>query len=341
MEKIAQTLRKTPDKIIFVCSSPYNILIAASLIMKADLYGRCALILPTYSPKNINYFKEIIHKMEQTGVICEVINKRNMLYRAVGLSDRENRVIMERVLKKLHTKKHEFFLVNHTWNKALVCYPACLWFRYCKQTIFIEEGSSQRATPDENPLILWMKKLYGNQRNFWKDGRLKGIYVGNRELFAEYPMRELKQFTLNVEYSREEKKKLIDLFAGGRSRTEIQRLKEAAHGIIYTQPLSEDGYVKEEEKIEIYNSIVNYYSKYGKVVVKIHPRDTTHYDFPEDMILEGGYPSELLNILGIRFRFAIGICTSAIETAEAEIKINLNDNFLKDGKCELVPLDIR
>ena len=99
--------------------------------------------------------------------------------------------------------------------------------------------------------------------------------------------------------------------------------------------------MKEEEKIEIYNSIVNYYSKYGKVVVKIHPRDTTHYDFPEDMILEGGYPSELLNILGIRFRFAIGICTSAIETAEAEIKINLNDNFLKDGKCELVPLDIR
>lgn len=210
MEKMAQTLRETPDKIIFVCSSPYNILIAASLIMKADLYGRCALILPTYSPKNINYFKEIIHKMEQTGVICEVINKRNMLYRAVGLSDRENRVIMERVLKKLHSKKHEFFLVNHTWNKALVCYPACLWFRYCKQTIFIEEGSSQRATPDESPLIL-----------------------------------------------------------------------------------------------------------------------------------KGGYPSELLNILGIRFRFAIGICTSAIETAEAEIKINLNDNFLKDGKCELVPLDIR
>jgi len=62
MEKIAQTLWETPDKIIFVCSSPYNILIAASLIMKADLYGRCALILPTYSPKNINYFKEIIHK---------------------------------------------------------------------------------------------------------------------------------------------------------------------------------------------------------------------------------------------------------------------------------------
>ena len=83
MTKIIEMLREIPDKVIFVCSSPYNILIAVSLIMKADLYGKCALIMPTYSQKNIDYFKEITLKMERQGIICEVVNKKNMMHRAV------------------------------------------------------------------------------------------------------------------------------------------------------------------------------------------------------------------------------------------------------------------
>lgn len=335
MMKIAETLRKTPDKIIFVCSSPYNILIAASLIMKADLYGKCALILPTYSLKNINYFNEIILKMEQKGIICEVINKKNMMHRALGLSDIENRAVMKRVLNKLHTQKHEFFLVNHTWNKALVCYPASLWFRYCKESIFIEEGYAQIATPDEKPFVLWLKWLYGNQREFWKDGRVKGIYVQNKEMFSDYPIPELKQFTLNIDFQEEEKQELIGLFVNYQDRIEIERLRKEADGILYTQPISEDGYVKEEDKVRIYKDIIQYYSKYGKIFVKVHPRDMTQYDFQEEMILKGNYPSELLNILGIKFKFAIGLCTSAVETANADVRINLNERFLSELKYEL------
>lgn len=338
MMKIAEILRKTPDKIIFICSSPYNILIAASLIMKADLYGKCGLILPTYSQKNINYFKEITLKMEQQGIICEVINKKNMMHRALGLSDIENRVVMERVLNKLHTQKHEYFLVNHTWNKALVCYPASIWFRYCKESIFIEEGYAQIATPDEKPFVLWLKWLYGNQKEFWKDSRVKGIYVQNKEMFSNYPMTELKQFELNTDFSEEEKQELIGLFVSYQDRIEIERLRKEADGILYTQPISEDGYVKEKDKIRIYTDIIKYYSKYGKIFVKVHPRDVTQYDFQEELILKGNYPSELLNILGIKFKFAIGLCTSAVETANADVRINLNERFLSELKYEFQEL---
>ena len=335
MTKIVEILRETQDKIIFVCSSPYNILIADSLIMKADLYGKCGLILPTYSQKNINYFEDIASKMEQRGIICEVINKKNMLHRAVGLSDRENLAIIKRVLSKLHTRRQEFFLVNHTWNKALVCYPASLWFRCCKESIFIEEGYAQIATPSENAFILWLKRLYGNQKEFWKDSRVKGIYVQNKELFSSYPIPELKQFELNLDFSEDEKYELLDLFVNFQDRLEIERLGKDANGILYTQPISEDGYVKEKDKIRIYKDLVKYYSKYGKVFVKIHPRDTTHYDFPEALILKGNYPSELLNILGVKFKFAIGLCTSAVETANADVRINLNERFLSELKYEL------
>ncbi len=335
MMKIVEILRKTSEKIIFVCSSPYNILIAVSLIMKANLYGKCGLILPTYSQKNIKYFKEITLKMKQWGIVCEVIDKKNMIQRAAGLSDRENFAVMDSVLISLNTKRHEFFLVNHTWNKALVCYPASLWFRYCKESIFIEEGYAQTATPDEKPFVLWLKYLYGNQKEFWKDSRLKGIYVQNRELFSDYLIPDLKQFTLNVDFSEEEKQELLDLFVSGQDKIEIERLRKEADGILYTQPISEDGYVKEEAKIRIYKELVEYYSKYGKIFIKVHPRDTTQYDFAEEMILTGNYPSELLNILGVKFKFAVGLCTSAVETANAQIKINLNERFLSELKYEL------
>ena len=335
MMKIVEILRKTSEKIIFVCSSPYNILIAVSLIMKANLHGKCGLILPTYSQKNIKYFKEITFKMKQWAIVCEVIDKKNMIQRAVGLSDRENFAVMDSVLISLNTKRHEFFLVNHTWNKALVCYPASLWFRYCKESIFIEEGYAQTATPDEKPFVLWLKYLYGNQKEFWKDSRLKGIYVQNRELFSDYLIPDLKQFTLNVDFSEEEKQELLDLFVSGQDKIEIERLRKEADGILYTQPISEDGYVKEEAKIRIYKELVEYYSKYGKIFIKVHPRDTTQYDFAEEMILTGNYPSELLNILGVKFKFAVGLCTSAVETANAQIKINLNERFLSELKYEL------
>ena len=338
MTKIVEILREIPDKIIFVCSSPYNILIAVSLIMKANLFGKCGLILPSYSQKNIDYFKEIAIRLEEDGIVCEVINKKNMMYRAVGLSKRENLTVMNRVLKKLSTQKYDFFLVNHTWNKALVCYPASLWFRYCKESIFIEEGCTQTMTPNEKSWVLWLKQLYGNQKDFWKDSRIRGIYVQKKELFSNLPICGLKKFELKLDFSEEERNELLKLFVNNRDRVEIQRLGKEAEGIVYTQPLSEDRYIKEKEKIRIYNDIVNYYSKYGKVFIKIHPRDTTRYDFPEEMVLEGSYPSELLSMLGIKFRFAIGLCTSAIETVNADIRINLNERFLSELKYELQEL---
>ncbi len=337
MMKIVEILRKTPDKVIFVCGSPYHILITDILIMKSDLRGKCGLILPAYSQKNMEYFNEVALKMELQGIACEVI-KKNMIRRAIGLSDRENLVVMERVLKRLHTQKKEYFLVNYIWNKALICYPATLWFRYCKESIFIEEGSAQSAMPDERSFVIWLKCLYGNQKEFWKDRRLKGVYVQNRELFSSFPIPELEQFSLSVDFSEEEKEELLDLFVNNQDRIEIERLRQGVNGILYTQPISEDGYVKEEDKIKIYKDIVEYYSKYGKLFLKIHPRDTTQYDFPDEMIIRGSYPSELLNILDIKCKFAVGLCTSAVETANADVRINLNERFLSELKYELKEL---
>lgn len=106
-------------------------------------------------------------------------------------------------------------------------------------------------------------------------------------------------------------------------------------GIIFTQPISEDGFVSEREKIKIYTELSEFYSQYGRIALKIHPRDTAQYHIRDVGILKGAYPSELLSVLNISFKFAVGLCTSAIETVNADIRINLNERFLTELKYEL------
>ena len=71
------------------------------------------------------------------------------------------------------------------------------------------------------------------------------------------------------------------------------------------------------------------------VPLYVMTRDTAQYHIRDVGILKGAYPSELLSVLNISFKFAVGLCTSAIETVNADIRINLNERFLTELKYEL------
>ena len=65
----------------------------------------------------------------------------------------------------------------------------------------------------------------------------------------------------------------------------------------------------------------------------------TDYKFDEGItVMPSYFPSELLNLLDIRFLYAVGICTSAVPTSNAEYRVNTNENFLTDLKFYLRPL---
>lgn len=100
--------------------------------------------------------------------------------------------------------------------------------------------------------------------------------------------------------------------------------------VLFTQPLSEDEYITEEHKIYLYTAICEKVSKYGDVIVKLHPRDTSDYRFKNALyVLEAGYPSELLLLFPIKFAIGIGICTSAVISCNADKGINLCNDYLK------------
>lgn len=90
---------------------------------------------------------------------------------------------------------------------------------------------------------------------------------------------------------------------------ELLNVFKKTTAILLTQPLSEDGVITEEEKIQIYRQIL----EKGNILLKPHPRDRTDYRklFPEVMIMPSFLPIELLSLAGVRFENIYTIFSSS------------------------------
>lgn len=82
--------------------------------------------------------------------------------------------------------------------------------------------------------------------------------------------------------------------------------------ILFTQPLSEDGILTEDEKIEIYRAIVEKYY-IDDLVIKPHPREKTDYEtvFKNVYVFKDNVPSEILDIVGVKFERVITLFSTA------------------------------
>ncbi len=74
------------------------------------------------------------------------------------------------------------------------------------------------------------------------------------------------------------------------------------NNLLLTQPLSEDGFITELEKIKIYRTLVKDIDN-DTLLIKPHPRETTDYQryFRNSYIFKHKIPMELLTLLNIKF----------------------------------------
>lgn len=109
-----------------------------------------------------------------------------------------------------------------------------------------------------------------------------------------------------------EKKEILNVF--GFDRRIVNSIKNKKY-ILYTQPLSEDKVLLEDEKIELYSKILKNYDK-NNVILKKHPREKTNYkkNFPDIEVINQVFPAELLSFLDIHFEKAITIFSTAALT---------------------------
>ncbi|MCF0193571.1 MAG: hypothetical protein HUK00_00110 [Bacteroidaceae bacterium] len=130
-----------------------------------------------------------------------------------------------------------------------------------------------------------------------------------------------------------EKKNLI-LSIYNITKEDIEMLSSRPN-ILFTQPLYEDNMMSEEEKIEIYRKLIADIGE-ENVVIKSHPREKTDYNcyFHQAYWFNKKVPFQLLNLLGIKFKKSLTVCSTAALGFDYPIEIiflgsEINPNIVK------------
>lgn len=105
------------------------------------------------------------------------------------------------------------------------------------------------------------------------------------------------------------------------SKDDIYKLR-TKRIVIFTQPLYPD-FISKEEHACIYKKIIERYSV-TDIVVKTHPRDHYQYenDFKDLYVLRSPVPSQLLDLLEIKFDKAITLFSTAVKSLSYDIPID-------------------
>lgn len=305
---------------IYVCETVYHVMLATLLLQGNDNI----IICTTHEEKNMENFRNL-----HPDAIPEakfLMRFRNSRRENLGLEMLQDKKILKG-LQKEHGFK-DFDLVNFAWSINSIDRSSAHYYRKCRQAVFYEEGAMGSIGVPQSRKKLMVKRLLGIPVHYHQDEKLQGVYVQNPYLYDDRFGSKLHSFSLSdLMKNSQVGNRVVELFL---DKNKAEKLKTMnGKSIVFTQPLSEDGYITEGRKVEIYRAICDWFDS-DRTILKVHPRDTSDYAGVKANVLRETFPGELFAVLGIRFGAAVGICTSAVNNVNAEQAVNLNGNFLKD-----------
>lgn len=307
---------------VYVCETMYHAMLATLLLRE----GKNIIICTTHEEKNMENFRNL--HVEAIPEATYVMRFRDPRKERLGLELLKDRYILWD-LRRRHGF-HSFELVNFAWSVNSIDRSSAWYYKNCTNAVFYEEGSMGSIGVPQSKRKLLMKRLLGIPVGYHSDKKLLGFYVQNPELYdvrfgAKLHAFRLRELMKNAPVG----ERIPELFL---EKEKADRLKDVdGKTVVFTQPLSEDGFISEERKLEIYRIICERFDS-EQTVLKVHPRDTSAYADVKAMVLRESFPSELFDVLGVRFHAAVGICTGAVNNINAEHRVNLNENFLKDTR---------
>jgi hypothetical protein len=311
----------------YLCSTPYHIFVSLCHMYAKNEKG--ILYLTTHDEVSNKVFKKIDNSLNKLPLVTRtIVRLRNK---------KKERFFIEELIDHLFYKKIKTDLENSCvylfpWTPYSLYTISNFVYQKADNVVLIEDGANLYSFPKPSKFKVLIKKYsYRISTDFYLDDKLKSILVQYPEKYPKHLKAKSKPLNLSFLFEKlrkEDKERLINIFLSDQELNNLLKLNAEETIIILTQPLSEDGYVSEDEKIKIYKEIVNRFNKH-KVIMKKHPREKTTYNFPGVFEIDGYFPSEIFLLLGIRFKKAVGVCTSAISSINAEEKYNLDENFLQ------------
>lgn len=324
---------------VYVCVTLYHVYVTLVKVYsdKEDI-SKIVILLNANNEKVYQQYIYIGQQLLKHGFVCDVRlrTKWDELRGKVRVQNKQQLLIVEEQMRKIGVS--EFTLYNFAWNNSYVYSTASLLYKKCKEAIFIEESTLIAKVPLEKKWKKSVHKIFNGGVDFINDDKLKTIYVQKPEMFPSIWQNKLTILQLDSwtsQLTSENKSEILKIMSQDGERIHAL-LKEENVGIVYSNPFSEDGLITEKEKITNLMKICSFYKQYGKVILKLHPRDTSKYPIDSEMtLLPGSFPSELLSLTGYKFKYAVAVSSSAVNTTNAEYKINMNENYLHDRKFVL------
>lgn len=257
---------------------------------------------------------------------------QNNLFRIVG-----KYLIKYRMKMKFKDKKINFIGCDHIFIGNVL-------LGVTKNFKLIEDGTENYNSKNffsENYIKKKIKETINFNRSFGQHKNVKKIYLTGlapipKEIAHKVEIINLKE--LWDKKSLEEQNKILDIFSFDLNIKEIIKGRDI---ILFTQPLSEDGVITEEEKIEIYSKIVKKYPQ-DRLIVKTHPREKTNYKkiFKYNLVLDNPFPFEMLNLLNVKFNKAVTLFSTAALGLGKDVTVDfygteVNDKILaRFGSCD-------
>ena len=176
-------------------------------------------------------------------------------------------------------------------------------------TILVDYFAKRQGIKKIIDTIFQRKKMLG------RDSAVKKIYLTGLAPIPEEIKDKVEIINLKELWNKKsdvEKEEILNIF--GFDKNIVNNIKNRKY-ILYTQPLSEDEILLENEKIELYSKILKKYNE-NYIVLKKHPREKTDYKkiFPDIEVMDQVFPAELLTLLDIHFEKAITIFSTAALT---------------------------
>lgn len=236
--------------------------------------------IETFFLKRKKYIKEIRKKLMP--LIEQINNKKIYLY---GLDHYA-------LAMKIFYKEEMYVIEEGTFNYSFISESIGQKIKKIIKSFFIRERKKNLGYGDK------VKKIY------FTENLCKEIPKGLEKKAEIINLKELWN-----KKSEEEKKIILNTF---NFNEEILKKADKNTIMLFTQPLSEDNVITEEEKIDLYSKILKKYDNQS-IIIKPHPREKTDYSkyFPSYYVMKERYPVEILELVGINIKKAITIFSSA------------------------------
>lgn len=312
---------------VFVCGSYFHVYssILKTLLAKNKNH-KTLLILNDHIPDTTMVLSNLkascifdyvisapIRKIEQR------IKKENSFFKRIL---NRNALSIKYVDYYLNIKEYHEFIRNAEINLFYTSGLTSAYFvlKYPSNFIRLVEDGERNYNPHISRTKAWKRKyLLNTMMGEGLDDEIKEIEVQHPERLPSRVKHKGKRLDLKSMrdlLNAEDVDKIIGIFFNSREPINLQGDRKL---ILITQPLSEEGYLSEERKIELYNKVLEPYHEFI-IFIKPHPREVTVYTdklkvkFTE---IFRDFPLELMELLNEeQFDIGVTLYSSAINNMD-------------------------